>query len=75
MTAKEMFEKLDMEQKQTVGKIEYHFKNDIDYPMGIYAYVEFDLINRKYHTNMLNPDIEITKAINKQVEELKWNEQ
>ena len=72
MSAKEMFEKLDMEQKQTVGRIEYHFNNDMDYSMGIYAYVEFDLLKRKYHTNMINCSEEIQKAINKQIEELGW---
>lgn len=74
MIAKEMFEELDMEQEQTAGRIEYHFNNDMDYPMGIYAYVEFDLLKRKYHTNMVNCGEEIQKAINKQVEELGWYE-
>ena len=72
MTAKEMFKQLDMEQEQTVGRITYYFNNDMDYPMGMYAYVEFDLLKRKYHTNMINCDEEIQRAINKQVEELGW---
>ena len=74
MTAQEMFEKLNMEKKETVGRIEYYFKNDMDYPRGIYAYVGFDLLKREYHTNMVNCGEEIQKAINKQVEELGWNE-
>jgi len=71
-SAKEMFEDLGMEREEVVGKISYHFKDDMEYPYGMYAYVDFDLLKRKYHTNMLNCDEEIQKAINKQVEELGW---
>lgn len=72
MKAKEMFEKIGMEKDEEVGKISYHFKDDMEYPYGMYAYVDFDLLKRKYHTNMVNPDEEIKKAINKQIEELGW---
>ena len=47
MSAKEMFEKLGMEKEEVVGKISYHFKDDISYPFDYYAYVDFDLLNRK----------------------------
>ncbi len=73
MSAKGMFEKLDMEKEETTEIIEYHFKYDINYPMGMYGYVVFDLLLKTYHTNIVDCSEEMKKAINKQIEELGWN--
>lgn len=71
MSAKEMFEELDMEQTKDKNIIEYHFKNDIDYPLGYYAYIYFDLEHKTYRTNLSNIT-KFDKAIKKQIEELRW---
>ena len=73
MNAKEMFEKLDMEQEKTDKCIEYHFKDDIDYPYGYYGYIAFDLGNKKYNTNLVDTK-KYDNAINQQIKELGWYE-
>lgn len=73
MTAKEMFEKLDMEQGKAENYIEYHYKNDMDYPYGYYAYILFDLKNKSWRSNLVGTTTEQEHAIFKQTEELGWN--
>lgn len=77
MSAKEMFEKeLDMELVERPRGLEYHWRNDIDYPYGYYGYVFFDLISKQVQSNIKNiaNNIKYQKAINKQVEELGWDD-
>lgn len=74
MRAREMFEKLDMVTENTSClSIEYHFKNDIDYPYGYYAYIYFDNVKKEYKTNIVDTS-KYQNAINKQIEELGWND-
>lgn len=79
MTAKEMFEKLgyecfdDRERDGLPLSILYR-KEDIPEVVG---YVSFDLPDRRYTTNVENIESKnngkLLQAINKQVEELGWN--
>lgn len=64
-----MFEKLNMERNIYDTHIEYHFKNDMDYPYGIYAYIDFDLNLKSYHSNMVNLT-RFQEAINQQMKEI-----
>lgn len=75
MSAKDMFEELGMETENTscLG-IEYHFKNDMDYPYGYYGYIYFDDAKKEFLTNIVDTS-KYQQAINKQIEELGWNKE
>ena len=73
MSAKEMFEELGYEIDSTY-EIEGHFFYCKDYTK-----IDFDLSRKnfyKYHSsNLRSPiDMKLLQAINKQVEELGWND-
>lgn len=72
MSAKEMF--IDLNFKQIANNIRDIIYADIDNPD---FYVQFDLQYKVvivYQTYDYNFDMKMLKAINKQVEELGWNE-
>lgn len=79
MSAKEMFEKLEYEcfdDREYEGlplTILYRKENN-----GVITKVRFDLPDKKYITNIQNIESKnngkLLQAINKQVEELGWNE-
>ena len=84
MCAKEMFEKLGYEITEETSRYLRYLKKDGGYGSCAYgAYIEFDLINKKirlytktpnYNNNPRYADFNEFQAINKQVEELHWNE-
>ena len=69
---KRCLKKLDMEQEKTENYIEYHYKNDMDYPYGYYAYILFDLKDKSWRSNLVGTTTEQEYAINKQISELGW---
>lgn len=72
-TAKEMFEELG--RKQTITEYD-NYKSDIDYldEKTEQTNIFFDLENKQIgFINIYKISIQELKAINKQVEELKWN--
>ena len=80
MTAKEMFEELRYEIKEKTSRYLRYLKKDSEYGSG--AYIEFDLVNKKirlytktpnYNNNPRYADFNEFQAINKQIEELGWN--
>ena len=74
MTAKEMFEKLGYEYRKVGEKIYYEIPND--YELGGHSpYVVFYTINKHWDTNLVDfgRNKELIKAINKQIEELRWD--
>ena len=80
MTAKEMFEELGYEIKEKTSRYLRYLKKDSEYGSG--AYIEFDLVNKKirlytktpnYNNNPRYADFNEFQAINKQIEELGWN--
>ena len=80
MSAKEMFEKLGYELKEETKKYLRYKKGISKYGDGMY--IEFDLNNKKirlytktpqYNNNPRYADYREFEAINKQVEELGWN--
>lgn len=74
MTAREMFEKLGYEYSKVGEKIYYEKPNP--YELGGHSpYVVFYTINKHWDTNLVDfgRDKELIKAINKQIEELGWN--
>lgn len=73
MTAKEMFEKLGYEY-QEINECLY-WEQPVIFELGeLTPYVSFDLVNKKWHTNIVKIEKhkELIQAINKQVEELGW---
>lgn len=73
MSAKDMFEKLGYEVDSTC-EIEGH----LYYCRG-YTKIDFDLIRKDFYKYNLSGfkspiDMKLLKAINKQIEELHWNE-
>lgn len=73
MSAKEMFVKLGYEYSKINEKIYWEEPNPYELG-GLSPYIEFDLINKKWHTNIveINKYKDLIQAINKQVEELGW---
>lgn len=75
MTAKEMFEKQGFSYRSTDDLIEYLFKS---INSRWYLKIIFDLKNKNYSTiecdDCATIDMEIHKAIQKQLEELGWLE-
>ena len=81
MTAKEMFEKLGYELKEKTTKYLRYKKGVSKYSDGMY--IEFKLDDKKirsytktpqYNNNPRYADFKEFEPINKQVEELGWNE-
>lgn len=80
MSAKEMLEELGYEIKEKTSRYLRYLKKDSEYGSG--AYIEFDLVNKKirlytktpnYNNNPRYADFNEFQAINKQCEELGWN--
>ena len=74
MNAKEMFEKLGYEYSKVGEKIYYEIPNP--YELGGHSpYVVFYTVTQRWDTNIINlkKDKPLIEAINKQVEELGWN--
>ena len=73
MTAKEMFEELGYKQNLQDDFIEYYIE-DMNYPVGHYPYIIFNKRHEWWHSNLAGTKDEEDLAINKQIEELGWNE-
>ena len=72
MTAKEMFEKLGFEYKKSDFSITY-YKEFRDYDDETYILdIDFRLFEKKI-SNDFSIDMDLLKAINKQIEELGWD--
>lgn len=67
MTAKEMFENLGFKYKKYTTTFAYE-KDDGNHQ----KFVHFNVNNRKYCTNVYHVDVELHKAIVKQMIELEW---
>lgn len=72
MTAKKMFEKLGYKQNVQDDFIEYYIE-DMNYPVGHYPYIIFNKKHKWWHSNLAGTTDEEDFAINKQIEELGWN--
>ena len=75
MKAKEMFEKLGYEEYKTDERLYWSKPNE--YELGGHEpYVVFDLIYQEWNTNIveIKKEKDLIQAINKQIEELGWNE-
>ena len=73
MKAKEMFEELGFEYKKSDFSISY-YKEFRDYDDETYILdIDFRLFEKKI-SNDFSIDMPLLKAINKQVEELGWND-
>jgi hypothetical protein len=75
MTAKEMFEELGYEKNEINESI--YWEQPAIFELGEHTpYVSFDLVNKKWHTNIveIEKDKQLIQAINKQIEELHWEE-
>lgn len=70
-SAKEMFEELGYKQEIYISSI-YYYGEDSDYD---YYYIAFDKLDKSIKINKYINEITIEelKAINKQIEELGWN--
>ena len=73
MKAKEMFEELGYKQNLQNDCIEYYV-DCLDYPFGYYPYILFDLKKEWWSSNLEGTTTEEELAINKQIEELGWND-
>lgn len=74
MKAKDMFEKLGYKYEKIGEKIYYDIPNQ--YELGGHSpYVVFYTVNKHWDTNIveIGKDKELIKAINKQIEELGWD--
>lgn len=71
MSAKEMFEKLGYKQNLQDDYIEY-FIDGMDYPLGHYPSIIFNLKNEWWHSNLAGTTDEEDLAINQQCKELGW---
>ncbi len=74
MSAKEMFEKLGYEYSKVGEKIYYEEPNP--YELGGHSpYIVFYTVNQHWDTNIVGIEKkkDLLQAINKQVEELGWN--
>ena len=75
MTAKEMFEEMGYEYQEINECI--YWEQPAIFELGeLTPYVSFDLVNKKWHTNIIKIEKhkELIQAINKQCEELGWYE-
>lgn len=73
MTAKEMFEKLGYEQDLNSERIRY-FNEETKYYVVFFLEYKIYTIGCSNENEDVGINIELHKAINKQVEELGWNE-
>ena len=78
MTAKEMFEELDYLQSSEDFEEELVYNQNLSHTDSYYRYISFDKVNKtiEFDDNATEPfylSYEELKAINKQIEELGWN--
>jgi len=66
-----MFEELGYEQNLHDDYIEYYI-DDMNYPLGHYPYIIFDLKRKWWYSNLAGTKDEEDLAINQQCKELGW---
>ena len=73
MKAKEMFEELGFEYQENEINIKYYKEYTDCYDESYILEIDFRLIEKKIYSDF-SIDMHLLKAINKQVEELGWND-